>query len=266
MCQWMTRVYPVCCTSCTLIAGVRRCNTAVADRLGDKRGGADPEQTHERRPAYPAMRRAPSVLRPDSHRCRLRPRQSAARESQNRRLPPAAPRRPTLNSASRSRARQTSTGSTRRASIPTPPLYATIAARRQRCDRDGRQDAVSAATKTPDPLLLIRAEVLLDRARFSPGVVDGKQGTNLKHAVMAYQSAHDIDPSGEIDADTWKALSTDAASASARPAAVELHDHGRGHCRTLRARRGRGLRQARRPAGRAAVRHAARSPGRKIST
>jgi lipoprotein-anchoring transpeptidase ErfK/SrfK len=69
--------------------------------------------------------------------------------------------------------------------------------------------------------LLIRAEVLLDRARFSPGVVDGKQGTNLKHAVMAYQSAHAIDPSGDLDADTWKALSTDPAAASARPAAME---------------------------------------------
>ena len=78
----------------------------------------------------------------------------------------------------------------------------------------------ASADKTPDPLL-IRAEVLLDRARFSPGVVDGAQGTNLKHAIMAYQSAHAIDPSGDLDADTWKGLNADAASASARPAAVE---------------------------------------------
>ena len=63
-------------------------------------------------------------------------------------------------------------------------------------------------TAAPDPLL-IRAEVLLDRARFSPGVVDGKLGTNLKHAVMAYQSAHSLTPSGGLDADTWKALSAD---------------------------------------------------------
>ena len=75
-------------------------------------------------------------------------------------------------------------------------------------------------TAAPDPLL-IRAEVLLDRARFSPGVVDGKQGTNLKNAIIAYQSAHDINVSGVLDPDTWKALSTDAASASARPAAMD---------------------------------------------
>ncbi len=57
----------------------------------------------------------------------------------------------------------------------------------------------------PDPGL-VRAEVLLARDRFSPGVVDGKPGTNLKHAVAAFQSAGGLPVSGDLDADTWKAL------------------------------------------------------------
>ncbi|HWF77480.1 MAG TPA: L,D-transpeptidase [Caulobacteraceae bacterium] len=46
-----------------------------------------------------------------------------------------------------------------------------------------------------DPVLL-RLEVLLDRAGFSPGAIDGRQGTNLKHALAAYAQAHGIQARG----------------------------------------------------------------------
>src|SRR5579862_2087223 len=64
-----------------------------------------------------------------------------------------------------------------------------------------------------DPVLL-KAEVLLDRAGFSPGVIDGKGGTNLQHALEAFAVAHGLASSGSLDAGTWNALTgADAAPA-----------------------------------------------------
>ena len=74
-----------------------------------------------------------------------------------------------------------------------------------------------AAAAPPISPFVIRAEVLLARAHFSPGVVDGKVGTNLKHAVAAYQKTRDLPASGDLDDKTWLALT--AEPTAARPAA-----------------------------------------------
>jgi lipoprotein-anchoring transpeptidase ErfK/SrfK len=66
-------------------------------------------------------------------------------------------------------------------------------------------------------LFLARAEALLSRARFSPGVIDGRGGSNLAHAVSAYQEARHIPVSGALDAATWDALLKEPGSQ--RPAA-----------------------------------------------
>ena len=62
--------------------------------------------------------------------------------------------------------------------------------------------------RTPDPVL-IRAEVILDRAGFSPGVIDGLAGSNARKAIGAFQAAQGLPPSGEIDAQTWTLLTRD---------------------------------------------------------
>jgi lipoprotein-anchoring transpeptidase ErfK/SrfK len=68
-----------------------------------------------------------------------------------------------------------------------------------------RRPAPADAAKTPDPVL-IKAEVLLDRANFAPGVIDGEMGENVHNALIAYDKAHGLSPSGELDQQTWAAL------------------------------------------------------------
>jgi lipoprotein-anchoring transpeptidase ErfK/SrfK len=61
------------------------------------------------------------------------------------------------------------------------------------------------STGEPNPALA-KAQILLDRARFSPGAIDGKAGDNTKLAIKAFQQDRDLEPTGDIDQRTWDAL------------------------------------------------------------
>ncbi len=67
--------------------------------------------------------------------------------------------------------------------------------------------APASDAKTASPTL-IRAEVLMDRAHFSPGVIDGRMGENVKNALLAYDQTHGLSPTGELDEATWKSLTS----------------------------------------------------------
>ena len=60
-----------------------------------------------------------------------------------------------------------------------------------------RAKKTGTEAKRPDPLL-IKVQVLLDRARFSPGAIDGRDGENLRGALRAYAAAQGLPADGKL--------------------------------------------------------------------
>ncbi len=60
---------------------------------------------------------------------------------------------------------------------------------------------------------VLRAQILLDRARFSPGEIDSTYGSNLHRAIAGFQASQGLEVNGTLDAPTWAALDSDSAPA-----------------------------------------------------
>jgi lipoprotein-anchoring transpeptidase ErfK/SrfK len=78
-------------------------------------------------------------------------------------------------------------------------------------------DTVNAAGKTGAAKMraaeVLRAQIMLDRAHFSPGEIDGAAGSNMRAAISGYQAARGLEPTGAMNAATWEALNADGADA-----------------------------------------------------
>lgn len=59
---------------------------------------------------------------------------------------------------------------------------------------------------TVQSAVLLRAQVLLDRAGFSPGVIDARHGENVRQALAAFQEARGLPRDGTLNPATWAAL------------------------------------------------------------
>src|SRR5436305_3613800 len=58
---------------------------------------------------------------------------------------------------------------------------------------------------------VLRAQILLDRAHFSPGEIDGRYGGITRGAVTAFNLAKRTNAGAEVNAATWVALNVDTA-------------------------------------------------------
>lgn len=71
-------------------------------------------------------------------------------------------------------------------------------------------DGVSKSALGKRDLRTIALQVLLDRSRHSPGVIDGYMGGNTRRAIRYYRKANGLAEGDKIDSELWQALTKNA--------------------------------------------------------
>lgn len=77
--------------------------------------------------------------------------------------------------------------------------------------------------KGPSPAM-IKAQVLLDRARFSPGEIDGRDGESVRKALTAFAKAQGLPESGKLTRELFDKLAATSSEPILREYAIAAED------------------------------------------
>jgi lipoprotein-anchoring transpeptidase ErfK/SrfK len=86
--------------------------------------------------------------------------------------------------------------------VPAPAATPAVQTQPQAQPQGSQQGAQPVDQSSPD----LRAQVLLDRAHFSSGQIDGQYGSNMKQALMGFQKSRGLPATGKLDQATLAAL------------------------------------------------------------
>lgn len=59
---------------------------------------------------------------------------------------------------------------------------------------------------SPTSAVILKAQILLDRAGFSPGAINARNSDNFRKTLAAFQQRHELGATGKLDQPTWDAL------------------------------------------------------------
>ena len=74
-----------------------------------------------------------------------------------------------------------------------------------------RYGRVNEVSKSVDPVVL-KAEILLDRAHAPPGVIDGRYGSNFTKAISTFETVRGLPVDGKLSRRVWDELGADTAA------------------------------------------------------
>ena len=90
--------------------------------------------------------------------------------------------------------------------VPAPPAETAEGVVPPRATAINGQDFAVSTDPVVRQRVLVRAQVLLDRRHFSPGVIDGEPGSNMRLALRGFQAAEGLPATGALDQSTWEKL------------------------------------------------------------